>query len=216
MAETSRWGISYPEGTDAPDVPKWMKDMALDLDDHAKDDQGLLSARPTSTVGTPGKKGRYYYATDAEILYRDNGTGWDIVSACGTDMGFVAQGSSLSFTEEGFKDVPSLSFEITPKVESKLLVIATFDFRAPVAAVNFNGRFEGTIQVDGGENMSPRAQAYIHKDGSGAGGGAHTRSYVVTLSAAKHTIKGRVQSITGNNLGYNCQGSTLHWSLIPA
>lgn len=79
MATTSRWGLHYPEGTDAADVPKWMKELAMDLDGVAMDDQGLKSARPTSTAEKPGKKGRYYFATDEKILYRDNGTGWEAV-----------------------------------------------------------------------------------------------------------------------------------------
>jgi hypothetical protein len=43
---------------------------------------GTLAARPTSTVGTPGKLGRTYMATDQTPprLFRDNGTGWDEVA----------------------------------------------------------------------------------------------------------------------------------------
>src|SRR4051794_40571617 len=37
---------------------------------------GLLSARPTSTPGTPGIAGRRYYATDTGVEYRDTGTSW--------------------------------------------------------------------------------------------------------------------------------------------
>jgi hypothetical protein len=37
---------------------------------------GLLSARPTSTPGTPGIPGRKFYATDTGVEYRDTGTGW--------------------------------------------------------------------------------------------------------------------------------------------
>jgi hypothetical protein len=37
---------------------------------------GVLSARPTSTPGTPGISGRRYYATDTGVEYRDTGTGW--------------------------------------------------------------------------------------------------------------------------------------------
>lgn len=73
---TSRWGIPYPELTDAPDVPADMKALAESLDDVAKDDSGTLAERPTSSAESPGKVGRYYYATDKHILYRDTGTGW--------------------------------------------------------------------------------------------------------------------------------------------
>jgi hypothetical protein len=53
-----------------------MNRLALDLDDVAKDDQGVLANRPVSTGGSPGKFGRYYWATDTLELYRDFGTGW--------------------------------------------------------------------------------------------------------------------------------------------
>lgn len=42
----------------------------------APSDQGALASRPVSTVGSPGKSGRTYYATDTTQLFRDNGTGW--------------------------------------------------------------------------------------------------------------------------------------------
>lgn len=77
METTPRWGLRTPslEG-DPPDVPLWMKRLALDLDDHAKDTQGPLSARPSAS-----KTGRYYYATDESALYRDTGSAWAIVGA---------------------------------------------------------------------------------------------------------------------------------------
>ncbi len=46
----------------------------------ATDSQGTLAARPVSSPGTPGKIGRYYYATDTGVLYRDYGTGWTAVN----------------------------------------------------------------------------------------------------------------------------------------
>lgn len=39
---------------------------------------GLLSARPVSTVGTPGKAGRRYFATDTSLEYIDLGTSWTV------------------------------------------------------------------------------------------------------------------------------------------
>jgi hypothetical protein len=38
--------------------------------------QGVFASRPVSTPGTPGKTGRFYYATDTLELYYDFGTGW--------------------------------------------------------------------------------------------------------------------------------------------
>ena len=42
----------------------------------ARIDTGTLSARPTSTGGTPGISGRFYFATDIQALYYDTGAGW--------------------------------------------------------------------------------------------------------------------------------------------
>lgn len=77
MATTSRWALRYPVGADAADVPLWMLRLATDLDVVAMDDQGTLAARPVSTGGSPGKRGRYYKSTDDNRMWRDHGTGWD-------------------------------------------------------------------------------------------------------------------------------------------
>lgn len=82
-ATTTRWALPYPAGTDVPDVPLWMQSLAVALDNVAMDDQGTLAARPVSTVGSPGKRGRYYLVTGDPTpanngrLWRDNGAGWD-------------------------------------------------------------------------------------------------------------------------------------------
>jgi hypothetical protein len=108
MQTTTRWGIRYPEGTDSPDVPLWMGRLASDLDDVAKDDQGLLAARPTSTAVSAGKPGRYYYATDTAQLFRDMGTSWTEVAlteASAVQLGLTTstgtrRGVSMIATEE--------------------------------------------------------------------------------------------------------------------
>lgn len=76
---TPRWGTRYPDIAEGADVPLWLERLALDLDDHAKDDQGLLGDLPESSVSAPGKRGRYYWATDTQQLFRDNGLGWDLI-----------------------------------------------------------------------------------------------------------------------------------------
>lgn len=59
------------------DIDAGFQALAEDLDSKiAIDDQGSLAGRPTSTPGSPGKTGRYYFATDTGQLFRDNGTGW--------------------------------------------------------------------------------------------------------------------------------------------
>lgn len=46
----------------------------------AIDVQGTFAARPA-----PGTQGRYYYATDNGVLYRDTGAAWTVVGASGID-----------------------------------------------------------------------------------------------------------------------------------
>jgi hypothetical protein len=68
---TTRWGHGYPETGDAADVPKHIEGLAKSVDNVAMDDQGVIGSRPAA-----GKYGRYYYATDQGVLYRDTGTEW--------------------------------------------------------------------------------------------------------------------------------------------
>ena len=83
---TARLSLPYPELTDTADVPRDVESLAAALDDTvATDDQGVIASRPTSSGGTPGVRGRYYFATDEGVLYRDRGTQWDAVAAVGAD-----------------------------------------------------------------------------------------------------------------------------------
>ena len=83
---TSRLTLPYPEAADTADVPRDVQALAEQLDSTiATDDQGAIASRPTSTAGSPGIRGRYYFATDEGILYRDRGTQWDAVAAVGAD-----------------------------------------------------------------------------------------------------------------------------------
>lgn len=72
MPTTSRLDLPYPTDDDANDVAGDLLALVTKLDsDAAADGQGLLSARPSA-----GVRGRYYWATDTEKLYRDDGSAW--------------------------------------------------------------------------------------------------------------------------------------------
>ena len=79
MSTTSRIAYPYPTGADAADVPAWMEDQAVLLDDiMAWDVQGTLASRPAA-----GKRGRYYTSTDevdGRVTYRDTGAAWDRIT----------------------------------------------------------------------------------------------------------------------------------------
>lgn len=87
MLTIGRWGLRVPEGTDGPaDVPARMLQLATDLSDVAKDNQGTFAARPPSTALAPtNKPGGYYVSTNEEDptgttrrrVYRDHGAGYD-------------------------------------------------------------------------------------------------------------------------------------------
>ena len=71
-ATETRTGIPYPLADDTVDVPRDVKAVADKLEtDMAIDVQGTIAARPAA-----GKRGRYYFATDQGVVYRDDGTAW--------------------------------------------------------------------------------------------------------------------------------------------
>jgi len=92
MPSTPRSGIPYPAVGDPPNFPVQMDAIATAIDNMAKDDQGLLANKPISSPSVPGKMGRYYYATDSGVLYRDHGTGWSAVYA--SEIGTTMPGSA--------------------------------------------------------------------------------------------------------------------------
>ena len=93
MGTTARLALPYPELTGAPDVPADIRALALALDNAAIVSQGTLASRPVSTGGSPGKMGRWYYATDNGLLYYDFGTGWITINAPGTVDGPAGTGT---------------------------------------------------------------------------------------------------------------------------
>lgn len=79
MLNSSRRNIAYPNTStraDAPDIPAHIKNLIDAIDVDAVYGQGIFSARPVSTGGSPGLSGRFYYSTDTVELYFDYGTGW--------------------------------------------------------------------------------------------------------------------------------------------
>lgn len=74
MATTSRLSLRYPVASDTADVPRDIGNLASDIDKAAIFSKGTFAARPTSTVGSPGIDGRYYFATDTSRLYLDTRT----------------------------------------------------------------------------------------------------------------------------------------------
>lgn len=77
---TPRLSLPLPAQTDPADVPTDLAKLATALDSGgsgsvpggvAYDNQGTLAQRPAA-----GVRGRYYFASDNAVLYRDTGTAW--------------------------------------------------------------------------------------------------------------------------------------------
>jgi len=72
MPTTTRLSLPYPGGGDSPDGPAQIGALAQALDNAAIDlAEGTFAARPAASI-----RGRYYYATDVGVLYRDRGSSW--------------------------------------------------------------------------------------------------------------------------------------------
>jgi hypothetical protein len=69
---TARGAFPFPDGGDPPDTDGAIRTLAQAVDAKvALDFQGLLVDRPVA-----GVRGRFYFATDNGLLYRDTGTAW--------------------------------------------------------------------------------------------------------------------------------------------
>jgi microcystin-dependent protein len=97
LATTARLALRYPTSADTADVPRDIGNLASDIDNAAVFSKGLFASRPTSTVGSPGIDGRYYFATDTSRLYLDTGTGWIEVATNGTIDNAIPIGSIQSY-----------------------------------------------------------------------------------------------------------------------
>ena len=87
---TSRFAIPTLAGTDLIRDTEVNVNAALAAIDSKMTgySAGLLSARPTSTPGSPGVEGRIYRATDSGQLFMDTGTGWNELTF--NQAGFIA------------------------------------------------------------------------------------------------------------------------------
>lgn len=78
LSTTTIHGLRYPKSdNNGSDFSTGLADFAADVDAKLTPfSQGLFSACPVSTVGSPGKVGRRYYATDVGLEFVDLGTSW--------------------------------------------------------------------------------------------------------------------------------------------
>jgi microcystin-dependent protein len=86
MPVTSRMALRYPDLANMADVPLYIEDLAVDVNDNAAGwyPPGNFSIRPAA-----GKVGYFYFATDQNVLYVDDGTTWHALN-------FIASGTITS------------------------------------------------------------------------------------------------------------------------
>ena len=101
MATTLRRGNNYPQGPDAPNVHADIEQLALDLDDAPRDNQGVIGSRPVQSGGTPGMAGEWWTSTDEldegavrRRVYRGHGTGYDEFATVPVSRRMLATGAA--------------------------------------------------------------------------------------------------------------------------
>ncbi|HKE77415.1 MAG TPA: hypothetical protein VKB57_27595 [Acidimicrobiales bacterium] len=98
MPNSPRLALPYFTGSDPPAGMDQQKALVDKLDPNtAVDYQGTLAARPA-----PGTPGRYYFATDNGVLYRDTGTAWTTVSTRDRVIWGMVLGTGAPFLGAGF------------------------------------------------------------------------------------------------------------------
>ena len=109
-----------------------------------------------------------------------------------------------------YQDIPGASLAITPAVASKALILATFNFQVGGS----NGVAVGSIKVDEAAEEAQTAQLGTALD---IITGTVTQAYIVSLSAAAHTIKMRAKRVSGG-AGFNAlkEGTRMAYLLFAA
>lgn len=99
---TTRLAIPTPSAGDSANAPVQLLAMATILDAAGLWGQGLLSARGAAT----GIQGRFYWATDTQLLYINTGTAWVAIgpAGLGADSITTAMLQALSVTTAKLAD----------------------------------------------------------------------------------------------------------------
>lgn len=149
MPDTARLIIPYPTGDDEPDGPSQMQAIAERVDDVAPEYlQGVFSSRPAA-----GHEGRFFFATDTDRLYYDDGSTWNsIFATAGTAAGTFAAGDDARITraEADLATYKTLWRASTTIVAGAVTIDA--DYLMPSSGTPFKATYSGTTgdNVDAG------------------------------------------------------------------
>jgi hypothetical protein len=144
---TTTHGYPYPLESDAFDVAADLNLLAnaveTNLGSAALDlTPGLLSARPAAS-----KSGRYYKATDTGLLYRDNGSSWEVVADLSRGKSIISTTESRSNTVYGTLTTPDQVAGIVLPTDGWLVVAFQATWQESVAGAGRAAVFIGSNQM---------------------------------------------------------------------
>jgi microcystin-dependent protein len=206
IVTTPRWALRTPDSAQVADVPADLLRLASDLDNVAMDDQGMLANRPNSTAGTPGKRGRWYFATDTLQLFRDNGTGWDelIIGAPATPVGALVDYG-------GSADPADTRWMIA---NGRLLTRTTYPTLFTVIGTQHNIGGEAATDF---RLPNPQGRSIV---GAGTGSGLTARALAATGGEERHLLSaaesGQNGSATGGTNTTGLHQHNVHYNYGPA
>lgn len=123
MAETRTPRLGIPQwsaGTDSPSRADF-NEAFLDTDNLvAIDIEGTLAARPAASI-----RGRYYYASDTEEVYRDTGSAWKSVGKAVSDQ--VVRAGAAANVAQTVRGFTSQTADLTQWQTSASAVLARVD-----------------------------------------------------------------------------------------
>ena len=226
--ETPKHGLRYPEPEDPDTLATYWQHLAEDTEE-ALDEIApsqivggmagkLIVAGSTGAGAYKAMKGDATLAEDGTLTIGAGAVGpsklaagaalANLAAASVTSprvkltAGRVSASGDLDLTGS-YADVPGASLTITPMVESKLLVTASFDFKVDsfsTGAPAYVPKIEciGSIKLDAAAESS--TLAILEREESAAGDVplmirvTCVQTYELTLTAAEHTIKLRAKS----------------------
>lgn len=144
MAETftTRLGLrQYGTGTDTFSRIEFNDDLVAKLENQvAIDDQGVIASRPAAAI-----RGRYYYATDTAVLYRDTGSAWVSVGSRATDVVFSGSGAAqVPLIASAVSGQTANVFEAKVNNANVAVIEADGDVNTQAGFIGKYGTFTGT------------------------------------------------------------------------
>jgi hypothetical protein len=184
---TTNYNLTTVAGTDpVQDGDDAITALANELDSIiATADGGLLSARPTSSGGTPGIRGRLYRASDDGVLYYDRGTGWDAVGGTlpaagltlGTDVNLYRSAANVAATDDDLHVRKSQGSEV--RIGSTLASLPgltlggdTYLYRTGANAAGTAGAFTAAGALQGATVQASTGTTAVALNASGPGSSA--------------------------------------------